>query len=53
VLYNLTGQVVYREQGLQTQRRVINLNNLDTGMYILSVITGEGVLSQRVKVVRD
>ncbi len=53
VLYNLTGQVVYREQGLQTQHRVVNLNNLDTGLYILSVITGEGVLNQRVKVVRD
>lgn len=46
-LYNTIGQLVYHYNGL-TNSLGINTSDLESGIYIINVVTGEGFVSRRV-----
>ena len=51
-LTDLTGRVLYRESGLDTNRRNIALSALPNGVYTLTVTTDAGVVHRKVEVLR-
>lgn len=52
VIYSMTGQMVYNSGNLLTNRVQLNTNNLQNGMYILSVHSAKGVLNKKFEVLR-
>lgn len=52
VIYNMTGQAVYNSGNLQTNQVQLSTNNLQNGIYILSVHGAKGVLNKKFEVVR-
>ncbi len=52
VVYNLTGQVVYNVNGLQTNRAQINVSNLQDGLYIVSLKGAKGTVNKKFEVIR-
>lgn len=49
-LTDLTGRVVLRQTGLNTNHRVINVADLPTGLFTLTVTTPEGVVNRMIQV---
>ncbi len=51
-IFNLTGQVIYDSGQTLARRTQISVNNLKSGIYVLSVITPKGVVNKKFEVVR-
>jgi hypothetical protein len=47
-LFNLTGQLVYSYINENSNSKVIELNNLSSGLYVLKVQSEQGVVSKKV-----
>jgi hypothetical protein len=51
-VYNTLGQTVLNVNNVNTYTTQITTNNLDNGVYIISVVTGNKVMTQQFQVVK-
>lgn len=52
VLYNITGQQMYRSNRVELKRTSIDMSSYEGGVYILEAITTKGVITKKVQLVR-
>lgn len=48
-VYNLVGQIVY-EEAVQSDKSVVNMKALGSGMYLVKIVCAEGTITQKVTV---
>ncbi len=51
-VFNSSGQLVQQVNGLNTKQHLLDLEQLPTGLYIVSIQTEAGILKQKVEVIR-
>lgn len=51
-LSDMTGRVLRVEEGLQTNHRTLQLDNLPDGVYLLTITTGAGVVNRKIELLR-
>ncbi|TVQ94382.1 MAG: DUF4623 domain-containing protein [Bacteroidetes bacterium] len=50
-VYNIAGQQIYRHS-LETQNHIINLNDFNNGIYMVRILTREGMQTMKLQVVK-
>ena len=51
-VFNSSGQLVEQVTGLKTKQYLLDLEQVPTGLYIVSIQTSAGLLKQKVEVIR-
>lgn len=52
VVQNVTGQMVFNMENIETNRTQLNVSEYTTGLYFISVYTQEGVITKKFEVIR-
>lgn len=51
-IVNMMGQIVYSENNIGAKRTMVNTQNMPCGMYIVNVVTDNGMVSKRLSIVK-
>ena len=52
IVYNLRGQMILDTGAMKSNHAQLNVQNLDNGMYFVSVYTEQGVLNKKLEIVK-